>query len=86
MQTISVAVLALAIGYGIGTQHQQPVSTLAHRGPISASDHTIVDISVPLMNGIASDPPGGRPSIEYVDHNSSFDALAVGRKAYALLQ
>ena len=28
-----------------------------------------VDISVPLKAGIASDPPGLRPKIEYLDHD-----------------
>lgn len=31
----------------------------------------LVDISVPLRSGIASDPPGHRPSITYVDHQQS---------------
>ena len=31
----------------------------------------IVDLSVPLMAGIASDPPGHLPSIEYIDHRRS---------------
>lgn len=31
----------------------------------------IVDLSVPLKAGIASDPPGYLPSIEYVDHRQS---------------
>ncbi|GHE81566.1 hypothetical protein GCM10017786_10060 [Amycolatopsis deserti] len=30
-----------------------------------------VDISVPLRSGIASDPPGHRPSITYIDHQQS---------------
>ena len=32
---------------------------------------TFVDISVPLMSGIASDPPGGTPEIEYITHQDS---------------
>jgi kynurenine formamidase len=28
----------------------------------------IVDISVPLQNDVAADPPGNGPSIEYIDH------------------
>lgn len=35
----------------------------------------IVDLSVPLMNGIRSDPPGHLPSIEYVDHKASVPDL-----------
>ena len=31
----------------------------------------IVDLSVPLMAGIASDPPGNLPEIDYVDHRQS---------------
>lgn len=31
----------------------------------------IVDLSVPLKAGIASDPPGHLPSIEYIDHRTS---------------
>ncbi|MCG3754273.1 cyclase family protein [Amycolatopsis sp. Poz14] len=35
----------------------------------------LVDISVPLRSGIASDPPGHRPSITYVDHQQSVPDL-----------
>ncbi|WP_370937034.1 cyclase family protein [Amycolatopsis sp. cg13] len=35
----------------------------------------LVDISVPLQGGIASDPPGHRPSITYVDHQQSVPDL-----------
>jgi kynurenine formamidase len=31
----------------------------------------IIDISVPLMSGIASDPPGSRPEIRYIGHGES---------------
>ena len=31
----------------------------------------IIDISAPLKAGIASDPPGSRPQIEYVDHHAT---------------
>lgn len=31
----------------------------------------IVDLSVPLKNGIASDPPGHRPVIEYYNHSQT---------------
>ena len=38
---------------------------------------TFIDISVPLMSGIASDPPGGTPEIEYIGHQDSVaDVLA----------
>ena len=30
-----------------------------------------VDISVPLQAGIASDPPGFEPGIEYLDHRQT---------------
>lgn len=36
----------------------------------------IVDISVPLMTGIASDPPHMLPQIEYLDHHATAPALA----------
>lgn len=36
----------------------------------------IIDISVPLMAGIASDPPHMLPQIEYIDHHASAPALA----------
>lgn len=35
----------------------------------------IVDISVPLEAGIASDPPGTRPEIEYLTHDQTVDDL-----------
>ncbi len=31
----------------------------------------IIDISVPLQNDVAADPPGIGPKIEYVDHEQS---------------
>ena len=31
----------------------------------------IIDLSVPLENGVAADPPGHGPAIEYVDHKTS---------------
>jgi len=38
---------------------------------------TFIDISVPLMSGIASDPPGATPEIEYIGHKDSVaDMLA----------
>lgn len=36
---------------------------------------TLVDLSVPLMNGIASDPPGLLPHIDYLDHSQTRDDL-----------
>lgn len=35
----------------------------------------IVDLSVPLKNGIASDPPGHVPVIEYYDHTQTRDEI-----------
>lgn len=35
----------------------------------------IVDLSVPLMNGIKSDPEGHLPSIDYIDHKESVPEL-----------
>jgi kynurenine formamidase len=34
-----------------------------------------IDISVPLENGVVSDPPGYLPKIEYIDHHMSVDEL-----------
>jgi len=36
---------------------------------------TIVDISVPLQNHVAADPPGTGPSIEYIDHQQSLPQI-----------
>jgi kynurenine formamidase len=36
---------------------------------------SIIDISVPLESGIASDPPGYEPHIAYVDHKASAPAV-----------
>lgn len=36
----------------------------------------IIDISVPLMAGIASDPPGYEPKITYLDHATTGPAVA----------
>ena len=35
----------------------------------------IVDISVPLQNHVAADPPGMAPSIEYIDHQQSMPQI-----------
>lgn len=35
----------------------------------------IIDLSVPLKSGIASDPPGHLPSIEYIDHHQSAEDM-----------
>ncbi|MGD0026207.1 MAG: hypothetical protein ABSC37_16585 [Xanthobacteraceae bacterium] len=36
----------------------------------------LIDISVPLENDIAADPPGFGPSIEYLDHKQTVGTLA----------
>lgn len=36
---------------------------------------TIVDLSVPIENGVLSDPPGYGPKIEYIDHQASIPGL-----------
>lgn len=36
----------------------------------------IIDISVPLMMGIASDPPHALPKIEYLDHHATAPGMA----------
>lgn len=56
---------------------------------------TLVDISVPLRSGIASDPPGLRPEITYLAHDQTVDSLLAffpgataddlpGREAWAI--
>src|SRR5574337_433959 len=35
----------------------------------------IVDISAPLQNGVAADPPGLGPKIEYIDHQQSLPQI-----------
>ncbi len=36
----------------------------------------IVDLSVTLKSGIASDPPGFLPHLDYIDHNAGASQLA----------
>ena len=35
----------------------------------------LIDISVPLQNGVAADPPGLGPHIEYIDHQQSLPQI-----------
>jgi len=38
-------------------------------------EQTFIDISVPLENGVVSDPPGYLPKIDYIDHQMSLGEL-----------
>ena len=40
------------------------------------SGRRIIDLSVPIKNGIRSDPPGAEPKITYIDHDQGFPMLA----------
>jgi len=44
--------------------------TGAKRSP-SKMPRQLVDISVPLENDVAADPPGYGPKIEYLDHQAT---------------
>jgi kynurenine formamidase len=35
----------------------------------------MIDISIPLQNTIYADPPGGHPTIEYINHQQSLDGM-----------
>ncbi|ANP91068.1 MULTISPECIES: cyclase family protein [Rhizobium] len=35
----------------------------------------IVDLSVPIANGVAADPPGNEPKIQYTDHQQSLNGI-----------
>ncbi|WP_392712516.1 cyclase family protein [Rhizobium ruizarguesonis] len=35
----------------------------------------IVDLSVPIANGVAADPPGNEPKIQYTDHQQSLNRI-----------
>ena len=35
----------------------------------------VIDISVPLQNDVAADPPGHGPKIEYIDHQQSLPQI-----------
>ncbi len=35
----------------------------------------LIDISVPLQNDVAADPPGLGPTIEYIDHQQSLPQI-----------
>jgi kynurenine formamidase len=55
---------------GCGAARRVVVTACEQGGYLSMAQR-IVDISVHLENGIASDPPGLRPEIDYVDHAAS---------------
>ena len=35
----------------------------------------LIDISVPLQNDVPADPPGGHPTIQYIDHQQSLPRM-----------
>jgi kynurenine formamidase len=35
----------------------------------------LIDISIPLQNDVPADPPGGHPTIEYIDHKQSMEGM-----------
>jgi kynurenine formamidase len=49
--------------------------SLAQSHRKTSSMRTLIDISVPLMTGIASDPPGLRPEIKYMAHHDTVDPV-----------
>lgn len=72
---VPAVVLALAIGYGVG--RWEAAKRSSREGALGLVPGTLIDISAPLMAGIASDPPGREPKIEYFSHNVTVAQLAV---------
>ena len=35
----------------------------------------LIDISVPLQNDVPADPPGGHPTIQYIDHQQGMPRM-----------
>src|SRR2546426_12587783 len=35
----------------------------------------LIDISVPLQNDVPADPPGGHPTIQYIDHQQGLPRM-----------
>jgi hypothetical protein len=35
----------------------------------------MIDISVPLQNDVPADPPGGHPTIQYIDHQQGLPRM-----------
>lgn len=69
---LAIVVMVLAIGYGAGRQRGLKESL---RGLSAHPGRELVDLSVPLQAGIASDPPGMTPAITYIDHHMSVPSL-----------
>src|SRR5258707_1665762 len=53
---------------------------MSRRKPLNFSKETpmarrLIDISVPLQNDVPADPPGGHPTIQYIDHQQGLPRM-----------